>query len=215
MTLAFRTPYLNASLLKLMRFLFLINVIFFMLLSISGCSIAPEKTSFTSDNILINKNLYFSLLPALNIENPVSLTQAVSIQYKNQQHDFIAQLEIENNSFKIVGLTSMGITLFSIYSVGDSYEFKASPVLGDDINLQYLLADLQLTYWPVKKLNSHLKENNALMNSNKTKRSLLHNNVEIINIEFSSKSRWNKNIIFKHLQRNYTINITTLSLEYL
>jgi len=134
MTLAFRTPYLNASLLKLMRFLFLINVIFFMLLSISGCSIAPEKTSFTSDNILINKNLYFSLLPALNIENPVSLTQAVSIQYKNQQHDFIAQLEIENNSFKIVGLTSMGITLFSIYSVGDSYEFKASPVLGDDIN---------------------------------------------------------------------------------
>ena len=215
MTLEFLTPYLNANLLKLMRNIFSTGILCFIFLSISGCSIAPEKKSVSSDNISINKNLTFSLLPALDIKKTVSLTQAVSIQHNDQKHNFIAQLEIEDKSFKIVGLSNMGITLFSIYSVGNTYEFKASPVLGDDINLQYLLADLQLTYWPVKKLNSRLKTNNAIMNSNKTKRTLLHNNAEVINIEFSNESRWQKNIIFKHLQRNYTINITTLSLEYL
>jgi len=215
MTLESLTPYLNANPLKLMRNIFSTSIVFFIFLSISGCSIAPEKKSVSNDNISINKNLTFSLLPALDIEKPVSLTQAVSIQHNDQKHNFIAQLEIENNSFKIVGLTNMGITLFSIYSVGNTYEFKASPVLGDDINLQYLLADLQLTYWPIKKLNSRLEASNAMMNSSKTKRTLLHNNVKVINIEFSNKNSWNKNIIFKHLQRNYTISITTLSLEYL
>ncbi len=198
-----------------MRKFFIYWLVFLSLLMIFSCSVQPTKTLSDSSNILINENLNFSLLPAFSIEKKLSLTQTVQIQYASKQYDFISLIEISNHSFKLVGLTSTGIKLFSIESNNDTYRFESSPFIGDDLNLAYLLADLQLAYWPADQLNLQLQKNNARIKIKKQQRLVIHNDSPVINIQFSNNQRWNKNIVFKHLQRNYSVTINTLAMEYL
>jgi len=197
---------------------YIYTLVFFVLLITSGCTslqpekIPPEKAPASSTKILINKNLNFLLLPAFAIKKPLSLTQTVQIKYADKQYDFIAQIEIADHSFKMVGLTNMGIKLFSIISTENYYDFKKSPLLGDEINLTYLLADLQLTYWPLNQLNKQLQLNNALIETRSQQRLILHRDKPIIDIQFSNTDHWNTNITFTHLQRNYSVTINTLEM---
>jgi len=193
----------------------IIVVIYFVFQITSGCSTKPLKPSTSHVDILINENLAFLLLPAFAAEKNFSLTQIVQIKYAKKHYDFITRLEIANHSFKLVGLTGMGVKLFTINSVDGDYKFETSPLLGSELNLAYLLADLQLTYWPVDQLNPPLQNHHAHIEAYTQQRLIFHHNEPIINIQFSSPDRWNKNIIFKHLKRNYTVTINTIEMEYL
>ncbi len=198
-----------------MKKFFIHLLVFLSLLITFSCSVQPVKTSNTNVDVLINENLHFSLLPAFAIKKPLSLTQTVNIQYASKQYDFITRMEVANHSFKLVGLTSTGIKLFSIESTDATYRFESSPFIGEDLNLAYLLADLQLAYWPADQLNRQLQKNHARINIQNQQRLVLHNNNSIISIQFSNNQHWNKNIVFKHLQRNYSVTINTLEMEYL
>lgn len=175
----------------------------------------PVKTSNENADILFNENLHFSLLPAFAIKKPLSLTQTVQIQYAGKQYNFITRMEIANRSFKLVGLTSTGIKLFSIESSNKTYNFEKSPLIGKDLNLAYLLTDLQLSYWPVDQLNRQLQKQHAHIKIQNRQRLLILNENAVISIQFSNNQRWNKNIVFKHSQRNYNVTINTLEMEYL
>ena len=198
-----------------MRNIYFCIFIFFTGLIASSCSIQPAKTSLANAEILISKNLHFLLLPAFAVERSLSLTQAVKIQYEDKQYDFIARMEIADQSFKMVGLTSVGIKLFSINSTDNYYEFETTSLIGKELNLTYLLADLQLAYWPVNLLSLQLQKHNAFIEIKPMQRLIVKNNKAIIDIQYSNSNHWNKNITFKHLQRNYSVIINTLEMEYL
>ena len=180
-----------------------------------SCAVKPVAILPGNTEISMSENLQFLLLPAFNIAKPLSLTQAVKIQYHDKQYDFIARMEIADQSFKMVGLSTMGIQLFSIYSTDSYYEFETTPLIGKELNLSYLLADLQLAYWPIDLLNSQLRKQDAFIEVAALQRSLFQNARALVEIQYSNSSDWNKNITFKHLQRDYSVIITTLEMEYL
>lgn len=198
-----------------MRNIYFYIFVFFTILLASSCSVQPAKTSPANAEILINRDLHFLLLPAFAVDRPLSLTQSVKIQYEDKQYDFIARMEIADQSFKMVGITSVGIKLFSIDSADNYYEFETTSLIGKELNLTYLLADLQLAYWPVNMLNLQLQKDNAFIEINPKQRLISKNNKVIIDIQYSNSNHWNKNITFKHLQRNYSVIINTLEMEYL
>ncbi len=190
--------------------------IFFLLISfLSSCSAPLKKEHSSLPVITLDKNLNISLLPPMALDTAVSLTQSVSIDFNGQQHQFIGKLEISDHSFKMVGISHIGMKLFSIYSENNLYVLEASPTLGSQLDIEYLLADLQLIYWPVKKLNQQLQQTTASLKFDKLGRQLLNNNEPIITIRFTNNKQWNKDVTYKHLKRGYTVHIKTLAVDKL
>ena len=189
--------------------------VFSLMLSVFGCTHQTIKMPVQETGVLINDKLSFELLKPFHNKGSFSLSQAVSIQYKDQQHNFIAQLELNNNSFKMVGVTSTGILLFTIYSDKQQYIYDPSPLLPESMNLRYLFADIQLTYWPVSELNRQLIKQNSSILQSRLNRTLSQNGDDIITIDYDKPDPWASSVSFRHLKRDYTVNITLLNMESL
>ena len=188
------------------------TLIFFLTLGllVPGCSNNTLKPDNDLMQVDIATDINLKLLPPLRLSHPVHLTQNIIINYMGEQHQLICKIEMKNNSFKMVAFSSIGLKLFSIQSNGYSYITDVTPMLDKQLNIMYLLADIQLTYWPVEQLNARLKASNANIRPNSLNRKIFKAGNEIINIQYSSNSLWNKNVTFKHLSRGYTVQINTL-----
>ena len=198
-----------------MKIFYLTVISFLFILALSSCSTNVVENTDNRPLISLGNNLKLLLLPPITTNPPIGITQSVLIKHNDQQHQFLSKIEITNNSFKMVGLSPMGIKLFSIHSKGDFFIIDESLIADSNFNIMYLLADLQLTYWPVKQLQQRLQPASAILKHSNSGRQLLYNNEVIIDIKFSNNTAWNKQVTFHHLKRNYTVIIDTLSTDNL
>lgn len=86
-----------------------------------------------------------------------SLTQQVSIQVDGAHHELLTQLELDKQNLTLVGLAPLGQALFTLTYDGNSLTSQQSMLLGDEFKAEYLLALIQLAYWPVADVNPHLQ----------------------------------------------------------
>lgn len=97
-------------------------------------------------------------LPALtDNKQAISATQKVSIQTTNSQHELLSQLELSGQELTLVGLAPLGQALFTLTYDGNQLISEQSQLLGDQFKAEYLLAIMQLIYWPDASVNQHLQ----------------------------------------------------------
>ncbi|MGS0679932.1 DUF3261 domain-containing protein [Shewanella sp. 125m-7] len=93
----------------------------------------------------------------LGEQHAISATQKVSIQTQDSQHELLSQLELEQQQLTLVGLAPLGQALFTLTYDGHTLVSEQSQLLGDQFKAEYLLAIMQLIYWPDASINSHLQ----------------------------------------------------------
>ncbi|MCH1931075.1 DUF3261 domain-containing protein [Shewanella sp. A25] len=86
-----------------------------------------------------------------------SLSQKVNIRHGDQSHELLTQLEIEDNKMTLVGLAPLGQALFTLVYDGHTLSSEQSLLLGDSFKAEYLMAMMQLIYWPKYSVSSHLQ----------------------------------------------------------
>lgn len=86
-----------------------------------------------------------------------SLTQQVSIGVDEEHHELLTQLELDKQQLTLVGLAPLGQALFTLVFDGNTLSSQQSMLLGDEFKAEYLLALIQLAYWPVEDVNPHLQ----------------------------------------------------------
>ncbi|GIU11342.1 MULTISPECIES: DUF3261 domain-containing protein [unclassified Shewanella] len=87
----------------------------------------------------------------------ISATQKVSIETTDNQHELLSQLEITGQQLTLVGLAPLGQALFTLTYDGNTLISEQSQLLGDQFKAEYLLAIMQLIYWPDTSVNRHLQ----------------------------------------------------------
>lgn len=87
----------------------------------------------------------------------ISATQKVSIQTLDSQHELLSQLELSGQELTLVGLAPLGQALFTLTYDGNQLISEQSQLLGDQFKAEYLLAIMQLIYWPDASVNQHLQ----------------------------------------------------------
>ncbi|MCG9729537.1 DUF3261 domain-containing protein [Shewanella sp. Isolate13] len=93
----------------------------------------------------------------LGEQHTISATQKVSIQTQDSQHELLSQLELEPQRLTLVGLAPLGQALFTLTYDGNILISEQSQLLGDQFKAEYLLAIMQLIYWPDASVNQHLR----------------------------------------------------------
>ncbi|ABZ74945.1 conserved hypothetical protein [Shewanella halifaxensis HAW-EB4] len=159
-------------------------------------------------------------------QTAVSATQKVSIQTQDSQHELLSQLELEPQQLTLVGLAPLGQALFTLTYDGNTLISEQSQLLGDQFKAEYLLAIMQLIYWPDASVNPHLQ--GAKMQSydcdsalcrglffanNKAKNGTIDSaadNQPIIAIRYSSLDKWQAHVSLSIDAANFKLAISPL-----
>lgn len=91
------------------------------------------------------------------VSSPQSFSQKVSIKVGDKSHELLTQLELENERMTLVGLAPLGQALFTLVYDGNTLSSEQSMLLGDSFKAEYLMAMMQLIYWPEQSIRAHLE----------------------------------------------------------
>jgi hypothetical protein len=182
------------------------------LLNLSACA---TFTTYPNCDVPVDTGipiLHPSALSAKLIAN-----QQVKITTADNQFEFLSQIEINQDKLILVALTPIGQKLFQIQYSKGSIQFERFGI-PDSFNPAYLLADISLIYGDERGLNScYLRSGIAAKAINKSslERIIHYPDQEEISISYSTKSKWQSDILFTNPFRHYTISIKSLGVEHL
>lgn len=91
------------------------------------------------------------------VSSPQSFSQKVSIKVGDKSHELLTQLELEDERMTLVGLAPLGQALFTLVYDGNTLSSEQSVLLGDSFKAEYLMAMMQLIYWPEQSIRAHLE----------------------------------------------------------
>jgi len=122
-------------------------------LLVSACSQTLQRQTC----VALAKDVSYCLAPIPPDSQVRSVTQQVAINVDDARHELLSQLELDREQLTLVGLAPLGQALFTLVFDGASLNSQQSMLLGDEFKAEYLLALIQLIYWPLEDVNAHLQ----------------------------------------------------------
>ncbi|MGK0410171.1 MAG: hypothetical protein ACJASB_002333 [Shewanella psychromarinicola] len=86
----------------------------------------------------------------------INLTQMVNFTRGQDSHELLTQLELNPQRMTLVGLAPLGQALFTLVYDGQTLQSQQSLLLGEQFKAEYLMAIMQIIYWPTEQVNRHL-----------------------------------------------------------
>lgn len=121
-----------------------------MLVMVAGCASSPPPT-----NTGQGQERFLSVSPA-SLGYSLSLSQIVTGHHDGQTYNMRFELDIGPSRLAIVGLSPLGVTLFTIVQDEDGLSVE-TPVQGPIVfDPRHMLFDLYATYWPRQALQPAL-----------------------------------------------------------
>ena len=182
-------------------------------------------------------NLSMRNLTVVEIANDVSIdlaiegslpgnrvvTQKVIATHNGEEHQLLAQIEIENDTLTMVGLSALGNRLFSVIYANGELTQQSSPLIIRTIAAEYMLADFLLCYWSIDLLETRLAATTLRVQQDlfeNGKRTFYRGDFypgakAVIEIDYQYKDPWQGRVTYHHIERDYTLVIETLAVEAL
>lgn len=175
-------------------------------------------------NIRISDDIRFDLLPPASFGEEFSLTQLAEITVADETRDMLFVTEISGQTMAVVGLMPNGTRLFtviydgiSIHTDNEGYDSSF-----DYMPPAYLLADFQLSQWPISLLRTVLNRSSPCFSAGDCEfvesadglhRSLRQAGEEILSISYGGAPYLQNTIELSHWRRDYHITLTSLNVE--
>ncbi|ABM01593.1 DUF3261 domain-containing protein [Shewanella amazonensis] len=143
-----------------------------------------------------------------------SQTQKVSIEINGKRHELLSQLELDGHRLSVVGLAPMGQPLFDVSFDGNQLISEQSVLLGDNFRAEYLIALLQLIYWPEPALNAALSGGLVSEQACPQRRCRVLTSPEdggIVHISYSHQEPWLATVILEMPSAGMKLKITPLA----
>lgn len=178
---------------------------------LSGCLSSYHSKH---NSVFIAEGMSFELIPSVPFDNGLVLTQSATITYENESHDLIFQTEILKDRLTMVGLTPTGTRIFTIRMQQGFVDAKGFSSLVENIKPEYILADLQLSLWPLEELRGAIQRG-TVSQPDKHLRNVDHQGMTVITIVYSDPVAYQGTIEFTHKERGYHLVLSPLSVEFM
>ena len=156
----------------------------------------------------IARDVEFSLLPPESFGQSLSLLQSLEINYKGENRQLLAQLEINSNKITLVGLSPLGNRLFTVLWTGESLSEEYLAEWPFPFSPKHILADVQLALWLKIPQQDGFKIRE--IQSPQLRREILRNEEIVMRISYETRPFWQGEILIQHLERGYQLSIQTL-----
>ncbi|PTA48915.1 DUF3261 domain-containing protein [Shewanella morhuae] len=115
--------------------------------------LAKPLSNITTNTVIANQPSYSQAAALL----PQSFSQKVNIKVADKSHELLTQIELEGERMTLVGLAPLGQALFTLVYDGNTLSSEQNVLLGDSFKAEYLMAMMQLIYWPEQSVRAHLE----------------------------------------------------------
>jgi hypothetical protein len=155
--------------------------------------------------------LRLQLAPA-TFGGAISLQQHLTVQREGRTDELEAALEIDPERINLV-LLAMNQRILSLRYDGHSLESWRHPALAPEVRAEDVLADLQLTLWPLETLRSGLPKGWRI-EQNGLRRLLLAGELPVAEIYYSDEPRWRGKIALVNLRYHYRLTIESVRSDH-
>ncbi len=183
-----------------------------LVLMATGCAGAPRPDVVAPD-VIAKEPPRFLSLPPESLGHSLSLSQLVTGEYGGEIYKMRYELDITPDRLAIVGLSPLGVTLFTI--VHEKGELAVETLGRGEVKFdpRYTLFDVYLTYWPTAALRAALSPmrmrlDEAADGSFRRVRGL--DGEMIAEITYPSKHLKTGEIVIQHFNFPYQLRVETL-----
>lgn len=179
-----------------------------LLMFFSGCSAIKRNDASL---VHLSNNVKFRLLGLPEIHKEIILNQHIKGAFNGQEHSVDAVLKISKNEMDVVALATFGIRIFTMKYDGRNIDFKVSSLVKNNqqIKAEYILADMQLIYYPLDEIRRNLFGNVEVkeIKKNGMQRIFYSNKTPFIKISYSGDDVFKSEIRYQNLVRKYQYSI--------
>lgn len=167
-------------------------------------------------SVSITRSTHMHLLAPHRLGYTLQASQIFRFYHAGKKRTMYVQLEVDTQRIVLVGLTPVGAKLFVLsFSEKGRLLYQPQPFFKVPIQPAHVLADFQLTYWPVQELRKalHKKGMNVLETTTSTSKTRVFtkSGKECIRIQYTHPTQpWKSSVRFKHQERNYRYTIKTM-----
>ncbi len=140
------------------------------------------------------------------------ITQLVKIDTEDQSETFIAVLELHTDKTQLIGLTTTGITLFTLEYTSSYQELNVAALYSNTIKPMQLLTELQLVNYSTDKIKQQLPENWSL-DTKGEQNYLLYKDKTRIKASFFTDLTNPGPITVNNMADGHTLTISRLNIE--
>ena len=180
---------------------FFINTV--ITLSIMLLSACGSLSQLDVNHVEIAKGVNLKLTALKNLPPHQSKQQLLTITHHGETHQLITQLEFTAHGLTLVAISPQGLPLFEVVFIEGEPLQQKHYIAFEMLPLAFIIADIQMVYWPVDQLNASLTGAKIITSLDQSNRKLALNGETIINIIKNGND-----ISYHHLQRNYQLTIT-------
>mgnify|MGYP005991465027 CR=1 FL=1 len=174
--------------------------------------------TLTSDNkaVFLADKLSFTLTAPPTDKIATVESHLVVVSSKEQTHQFIAQVEYSRDEIAMAAISPQGLPLFDFVWLSDKTTVVNQYVPLPNIDIAFIIADIQLCHWPLATIKSALLGANVEVSQSPVlheksiiwQRTITQDNAVIIKIEKRDDGYELENLI-----RGYRIRLTNLERE--
>jgi len=137
--------------------------------------------------------------------------QQITASWQDRQDTLLCVLELDARRIAMAGLSPDGLSLFNLSYDGTTVNADKSPLLPETVAPAFIIADVQLIYWPLAELRKILPFEWRL-EANEQHRSLYYKQQKKVEVNYLSPDAvWPKAVELINYQYNYRLHIKTLS----
>ena len=171
---------------------------------------ACSTTTMRSEpqGIAIATDVFLELPSADELTESFDAVQSIVGEYEDGSYSFAAHIEARPGSITIVGVGALGGSLFSISFDGSELTGTGSRQ-AQAVNAEYVLADVILTHWDVDWIGDHLRGAEISTAGHAKQRYITRDGELVIGITYDTSDPWGGVAQLTHMERQYSLQITT------
>lgn len=186
-----------------------------------GCNppLTAKRTVTRVGEVELAKDAPFQILPLSVSDMSGSFNQTVTGVFDDQRQTFLSQVEIGPEKMTMVGLATFGARIYTLNYEGAQLRFATIPQLSSKLQPENLLADFQLVNWPVEPIRQQFEEREPKtywmspprkleIEESPNRREIFFGGLKIIDITYADGEGESREVVFKNLDRGYTLYIT-------
>ena len=180
-------------------------------LGLAGCQMGPPVQ--TADSTILRP--YVTLSPG-SLGHNLSLTQIVTADYDGQNYSMRFEVEVGPTRLVTVGLSHMGIPLFSLEQDGNGLHLETFGNEQMPFDPRHILSDFQLAHWPAATLAQTLAERHLRLEDDavrSTRRLFSEKGDLLVEITYLVRTPSLAETLIQHFDHPYSLRIKTIQMK--
>ncbi|WP_423823897.1 DUF3261 domain-containing protein [Salinisphaera sp. SPP-AMP-43] len=141
----------------------------------------------------------------------VEARQQVTVRYHGRTRSVQVALKVQPDDLRLIGLSAIGQRLFTLGWNGQSIERRSGLDESSDLPAERILADLELSYWPLPALRSALDDTDLSLETLGSTRALWRGDTLLWIAYRGPGDLWNSRLRVYNARAGYRLDVEPLA----